>query len=80
MCHRLRRYRKPRGLRWVDCDFDNDVTYACNHQSRHLPRSSLAIRFGPSKAAAWKTSPRFQSAPATTVFEFNGKQWRTLGG
>ena len=27
---------KPRGLRWTDCDFDNDVTYARNRNSDEL--------------------------------------------
>src|SRR5687768_18179482 len=27
---------KPRGLRWVDCDFDNDVTYARDRRSGQL--------------------------------------------
>ena len=27
---------KPRGLRWTECDFDNDVTYARDKQSGEL--------------------------------------------
>ena len=27
---------KPRGLRWVDCDFENDVTYARDRRSGEL--------------------------------------------
>ncbi len=72
---------KPRGLRWVDCDFDDDVTYACNRQSGQLAAlvactiSFEAVDGGGMEHVAAVGNLR----AATAVFEFNGKQWQTLG-
>jgi hypothetical protein len=72
---------KPRGLRWADCDFENDVTYACNRKSGQLAALvGCTIRFeavegGPMEHVAAVGNLR----SATAVFEFNGRQWRTLG-
>ncbi|MEX2188539.1 MAG: hypothetical protein WD875_17145 [Pirellulales bacterium] len=72
---------KPRGLRWIDCDFDNDVTYACNRRSGELAAlvgctiSFEAIEGGGMEDVAAVSNLR----AATAVFEFNGKKWQTLG-
>jgi hypothetical protein len=72
---------KPRGLRWVDCDFDNDVTYASNRQSRQLSALvACTIRFEAIEGGGMEEVAAVSNLrSATAVFEFNGKQWRTLG-
>jgi hypothetical protein len=72
---------KPRGLRWMDCDFEDGVTYACNRQNGKLAALvGCTIRFeaiegGGMEHVAAVTNLR----AATAVFEFDGKQWHTLG-
>ncbi|HTQ40297.1 MAG TPA: hypothetical protein VMJ32_14825, partial [Pirellulales bacterium] len=37
---------KPRGLRWADCEFENDVTYARDRKTRELSAFvSVSIKF-----------------------------------
>jgi hypothetical protein len=72
---------KPRGLRWIDCDFDNDVTYACNRQSRQLAALvACTIRFEAVEGGGMEEVAAVSNLrAATAVFEFDGKQWQTLG-
>jgi hypothetical protein len=72
---------KPRGLRWVDCDFENDVTYACNRQTKQLAALvACTIRFEAIEGGGMEDVAAVSNLrSATAVFEFNGKQWRTLG-
>lgn len=72
---------KPRGLRWLDCDFENDVTYACNRQTGQLAALvGCTIRFEAVEGGGMEHVAAVSNLrAATAVFEFDGKQWRTLG-
>lgn len=72
---------KPRGLRWVDCDFENDVTYACNRRNRQLAALvGCTIRFEAIEGGGMEDVAAVSNLrAATAVFEFDGKQWQTLG-
>lgn len=72
---------KPRGLRWIDCDFDDDVTYACNRQTGKLAALvACTIRFEAVEGGGMEHVAAVGNLrAATAVFEFDGKHWRTLG-
>ncbi len=73
---------KPRGLRWVDCDFENDVTYARDKRSGQLSAfvgvtiSFEAIAGGGMEEVEAVSNLR----AATAVFSFDEqRQWYTEG-
>ena len=72
---------KPRGLRWVDCQFDNDITYALDRETRELSALvAITIRFeaiegGPMEEVEAVGNLRYASA----VFRYTGHQWTTDG-
>jgi hypothetical protein len=73
---------KPRGLRWVDCDFENDVTYARDKRSGQLSAfvgvtiSFEAIQGGGMEEVEAVSNLR----AATAVFSFDEeRQWYTEG-
>ena len=72
---------KPRGLRWVDCQFDNDITYARDRGTRDVSALvAITIRFeaiegGPMEDVEAVGNLRY----ATAVFRYSGRQWTTEG-
>lgn len=73
---------KPRGLRWVDCDFDNDVTYASNRQNggRLSALVGCTVRFEAVEGGGMEEVAAVSNLrAATALFEFDGKQWQTTG-
>ncbi len=73
---------KPRGLRWADCDFADDVTYARDRGLRGELQAfvGVTIRFeaiegGPMEDVEAVGNLR----AATAVFRFDGTLWRTDG-
>jgi hypothetical protein len=72
---------KPRGLRWVDCDFDNLVTYARDRKSGQLSAfvgvtvSFEAIEGGLMEGVEAVGNLR----AATAVFIYGGHGWETQG-
>ncbi|PQO45204.1 hypothetical protein C5Y93_14665 [Blastopirellula marina] len=68
---------KPRGLRWVDCEFDDDVQYAFDEEHGLLRAFvSVTIRF---EAIAGGDMEEVEAVgnlrAATGVFEYNGERW-----
>lgn len=72
---------KPRGLRWVDCDFDNLVTYARDRKSGQLSAfvgvtiSFEAIEGGLMEGVEAVGNLR----AATAVFIYGQQGWETQG-
>ena len=72
---------KPRGLRWVECDFHNDVTYARERKSGDIVALiGVVIRFeaipgGPMEDVEAVGNLRVGSA----VFHYHTSHWHTLG-
>jgi hypothetical protein len=73
---------KPRGLRWVDCDFDNDVTYARDRRSGQLSAFvAMTISFEAIEGGGMEEVEAVGNLrAATAVFSFDEKrQWYTEG-
>jgi hypothetical protein len=73
---------KPRGLRWVDCDFDNDVTYARDKRSGQLSAFvGVTISFEAIEGGGMEEVEAVSNLrAATAVFSFDEKrQWYTEG-
>jgi hypothetical protein len=83
-CHffqKVARSGKPRGLRWVDCDFENGVTYACDRRSGELSALvGVTIRFEAVEGGEMEFVKAVGNLrAATAVFRFDGKAWQTDG-
>lgn len=72
---------KPRGLTWVDCDFDNRVSFARDRNTRHLRALvAVTIRFEAVEGGDMEDNPNVSNLrAATAVFRFDNKQWSTDG-
>lgn len=73
---------KPRGLRWVDCDFDNDVTYARDKRSGQLSAFvAVTISFEAIEGGGMEEVEAVSNLrAATAVFSFDEqRQWYTEG-
>ena len=73
---------KPRGLRWVDCDFENDVTYARDKRSGQLSAFvGVTISFEATEGGGMEDVEAVSNLrAATAVFSFDEKrQWYTEG-
>lgn len=72
---------KPRGLRWVNCEFDDQIAYARDRQTGDLIAfvgvaiSFEAIAGGPMEDVAAVGEVR----AATAVFQYADENWRTDG-
>ncbi|MBI3463936.1 MAG: hypothetical protein HY000_12890 [Planctomycetes bacterium] len=72
---------KPRGLRWVECEFEDDVAYARDRRSGDLSAfvavtiSFEAIEGGPMEGVEAAGNQR----AATAVFYFSNGAWQTDG-
>ena len=72
---------KPRGLRWVDCQFDNDITYARDRATRDLSALvAITIRFEAIEGGSMEEVEAVGNLRyATAVFRYTGRQWSTDG-
>ena len=71
----------PRGLRWVDCDFDDDVQFARDRTSGQLRALVAAtIRFEAIEGGGMEDVEAVGNLrAATAIFFFDGKKWTTSG-
>jgi hypothetical protein len=65
---------KPRGLRWTDVDFDDDVIYARDRRTRRL-KALVAIEGGGMEEVEAVSNVR----AATAEFLHDGTRWMTEG-
>jgi hypothetical protein len=73
---------KPRGLRWVDCEFDDDVTYARDRRSGRLSAFvATTISFEAVEGGGMEDVEAVSNLrAATAVFSFDEKtRWTTDG-
>ncbi len=72
---------KPRGLRWVDCDFDDDVVFAREPVSGEIHAFvGVSIRFEAIEGGDMEDVEAVGNLrAATSVFCFDGANWRTEG-
>jgi len=73
---------KPRGLRWTDCDFDNDVTYARDKRNGQLSAFvGVTISFEAVEGGGMEEVEAVSNLrAATAVFSFDEqRQWYTEG-
>lgn len=72
---------RPAGLRWVDCDFDDDVAYARSRTTGELS-AFVAVTIALDDSEEPPLSPVDDLASlraATAVFRFDGRHWETDG-
>ena len=71
----------PRGLAWVDCDFENDVQFARDRTSGQLRALvAVTIRFEAVEGGGMEDVEAVDNLrAATAVFFFNGGKWTTSG-
>ncbi len=72
---------KPRGLRWTDCTFDDDVTYARNRSTRELCAFvAVTIAFEAIEGGEMEDVEAVGNLrAATAVFRLDGGHWQTDG-
>ena len=72
---------KPRGLTWMDCDFDNRVAFARDRHTRQLRALvAVTIRFEAVEGGDMEDNPNVGNLrAATAVFRFDEGQWMTDG-
>ncbi|MEX0791782.1 MAG: hypothetical protein WD045_01500 [Pirellulaceae bacterium] len=68
---------KPRGLRWVDCDFESNAQFAEDEQSNLLRAFvSVTIRFEAIEGGGMEEVEAVSNLrAATAVFEYDGEKW-----
>lgn len=71
----------PRGLRWVDCDFDDDVQFARDRTSGQLRALvAVTISFEAIEGGGMEDVEAVGNLrAATAIFFFDGKKWTTSG-
>ena len=71
----------PRGLEWVDCDFDDEIVLARQKSNGQLcALVSVAIRFEAVQGGDMEDNPNVGNIrAATAVFHYDGRQWTTQG-
>lgn len=72
---------KPRGLRWIDCDFENDVTYARDRGTHQLSAFvAVTISFEAIEGGGMEEVEAVGNLrAATAVFQFERDRWATQG-
>jgi hypothetical protein len=72
---------KPRGLEWVECDFDDGVRFARDRQSGELRAFvGVTIRFRAVEGGGMEDVEAVGNyRAATAVFYYDGKSWNTHG-
>ncbi len=72
---------KPRGLRWSDCDFEDDVTYARDRRTKRLSAFvAVTIRFEAIEGGGMEENENVRNLrAATAVFDYDRNRWSTDG-
>jgi len=72
---------KPRGLAWVDCEFDDDVSFARDRGSGQLRAFvAVTIRFTAVEGGGMEGNENVgRLRAATAVFLLDGNEWVTRG-
>ena len=72
---------KPRGLRWVDIDFDDDVVYALDRKERRLKALvAVEVQFEAVEGGGMEDNENVANAKAGTAeFMHDGTRWITEG-
>ena len=72
---------KPRGLRWTDVSFDDDVVYARDRRSRTLKALvAVEVRFEAVEGGGMEEVEAVSNVRAATAeFLFDGTRWHTDG-
>jgi hypothetical protein len=67
---------KPRGLRWADCEFENDVTYARDRKTRELSAFvAVSIKFEAIPGGGMEEVEAVNNAKyATAVFHYDPRR------
>jgi hypothetical protein len=68
---------KPRGLRWADCDFDDDVAFARDRKTgRYRALVGVTIRFEAIAGGGMEDVEAVDNLKAATVvFRLDGPHW-----
>lgn len=71
----------PRGLEWVDCDFENDISFARDRRSGELTALvAVAIQFRAIEGGGMEDVEAVANQKAATaVFRYRGQEWTTDG-
>ncbi len=72
---------KPRGLRWSDCSFDDDVTYTRDRRTGRLSAFvAVTISFEAIQGGGMEDNENVANLrAATAVFDFDRQRWNTDG-
>lgn len=72
---------RPRGLRWVDCDWEDDVTFARDRHTNQLTAFvGVTVRFEAVEGGPMEGVPAVKNLRnATAMFHYDGAQWGTGG-
>jgi hypothetical protein len=72
---------KPRGLRWVDCEFENDVAFARDRKTHHFRALvGVAIQFEAVEGGDMEHVEAVANRKAATVvFRLDGPEWEVDG-
>jgi hypothetical protein len=72
---------KPRGLMWMDCDFEDEVSFARDRHSGHLRAFvGVTVRFAAIEGGGMEENENVGNLrAATSVFLLNGNEWITQG-
>jgi len=72
---------KPRGLEWVDCDFEDDVSLARDrHTGRLRAYVGVTIRFRALEGGGMEDNPNVDDLKAGSAeFRLDGSEWGTDG-
>jgi hypothetical protein len=71
----------PRGLQWVDCDFDDEVSFARDRNTGRLRALvGVTISFEAIVGGGMEDNPNVSNLrAATAVFHLDGESWSTTG-
>jgi hypothetical protein len=72
---------KPRGLEWVDCDFEDEVSFARDRTTGRLRALvGLTIRFRAIEGGEMEDNPNADNLrAASALFHLEGSDWGTEG-
>jgi hypothetical protein len=72
---------KPRGLEWIDCDFQDEVSYARDKLTGQLRAFvGVTLRFRAIEGGGMEDNPNVDKPrAASAVFAFENGDWRTDG-
>jgi hypothetical protein len=72
---------KPRGLEWVDCDFEDSVSFARDRHTGQLRALvGVTIKFRAVEGGGMEDNPNVENLrAASAVFLFDGEEWTSDG-